>query len=138
MLSISRNVSIPEDEIDIHGVRAAGPGGQHANKAETAVHLRFDIAASSLPDFYKKRLLALNDSRISKDGVVVIKAREHRSRDLNEERARERLRELIRSVAVPRRVRRPTRPSPRAKARRVDEKKQKGRIKSLRKAPGGE
>lgn len=135
MLDISANLSIPDEEIEITGVRASGPGGQHGDKASTAVHLRFDIGASSLPERYRERLLALNDQRITKDGVVVIKAQEFRSRELNEEAARERLRELIRSVTVTRKRRRPTRPSAGARQRRIDEKKQRGRIKSLRRAP---
>lgn len=135
MLSLSTQISIADDEIEITSVRASGPGGQHGDKAATAVHLRFDINASSLPDLCKTRLLALNDNRISKDGIVVIKAQEYRSREMNEEAARERLRELIRSVLVAGRPRRPTRPSARAKARRIEDKKQRGRIKSLRKPP---
>lgn len=135
MLHISGKVDIPEDEIEIDAIRAGGPGGQHANKAATAVHLRFDIHASSLPEQYKERLLSLNDQRITSEGVVVIKAREHRSRDLNEQSARERLRELIRSAGTSPKPRKPTRPSRGAKARRIEEKKQRGKIKSLRKAP---
>lgn len=135
MLRITANIGIPDEEIGISAVRAGGPGGQHVNKAETAVHLRFDIRASSLPDDWKERLLALQDRRISSDGVVVIKAREHRSRDLNEQSARERLRELVRSAGSPPKPRKPTRPSRRAKERRIEEKKQRGRIKDLRKPP---
>lgn len=129
------NASIPDDEIEITAIRAAGPGGQHGDKAATAVHLRFDIHASSLSEDLKARLLALNDSRISKDGVVVIKAQEHRSRELNEEAARGRLHELVESVAVTPKPRRPTRPTRGAKERRIAEKKQRGKTKSLRKPP---
>ncbi len=99
------------------------------------MHLRFDIRASSLPERYKERLLALDDHRVTKEGVIVIKAREHRSREQNEHSARERLRELVRSVGVTPKARKPTRPSRAAKARRVDEKKQRGRVKRLRRAP---
>ena len=135
MLKISASLSIPEEEIEIAGVRASGPGGQHGDKASTAVHLRFDVHASSLPQHYRECLLERSDHRITKDGVVVIKAQEFRSRELNEEAARERLRELIRSVTVTRKPRKPTRPSRRARQRRISEKKQRGKIKSLRKAP---
>lgn len=135
MLSISQRVAIPDDEIEIAAVRAGGPGGQHVDKAATAVHLRFDIRASSLPERYKQRLLALDDRRITQDGVIVIKAREHRSREQNEQSARERLRALVRSVGAVPKARKPTRPSRRAKARRIDEKKWRGRAKRLRRPP---
>lgn len=135
MLSISQRVAIPDDEIEIAAVRAGGPGGQHVDKAATAVHLRFDIRASSLPERYKQRLLALDDRRITQDGVIVIKAREHRSREQNEQSARERLRALVRSVGAVPKARKPTRPSRRAKARRIDEKKRRGRAKRLRRPP---
>ncbi|MDZ7748384.1 MAG: alternative ribosome rescue aminoacyl-tRNA hydrolase ArfB [Halofilum sp. (in: g-proteobacteria)] len=135
MLRISRQLAIPDDEIEISAVRAAGPGGQHGDKASTAIHLRFDIGASSLPERYKRRLLALRDHRVTKQGVVVIKAQEHRSRELNEESALERLRELVQSAGIVRTPRRPTRPSRGARARRTDEKKRRGRTKQLRKAP---
>lgn len=135
MLCISREIGIPDEEIEISSIRAGGPGGQHVNKTATAIHLRFDVRASSLPEHYKERLIALNDQRITSEGVVVIKAREHRSRELNERGARERLRELIRSVGVTPKPRKPTRPSRGAKERRIEEKKQRGKIKGLRKPP---
>lgn len=135
MLAITPALSIPEDEIEITSVRASGPGGQHGDKASTAVHLRFDIRASSLPERYRERLLAVSDHRITKDGVVVIKAQESRSRELNEEAARERLRELVHAVTVTPKRRKPTRPSRNARRRRTDEKKQRGRTKALRKPP---
>lgn len=135
MLHISEDIGIPDEEIEISAVRAGGPGGQHVNKAATAIHLRFDIHASSLPEHYKERLLALQDQRITSEGVVVIKAREHRSRDLNEQSARERLGELIRSVGITPKPRKPTRPSRSAREKRIEEKKQRGKIKGLRKPP---
>lgn len=135
MLHITASVGIPEEEIETSAIRAGGPGGQHVNKTATAVHLRFDIVASSLPEPWKQRLLALGDHRISNDGVIVIKAREHRSRELNEQSARERLRELVRSVSSVPKPRRPTRPTRRAKEKRIEEKKQRGRTKNLRKPP---
>lgn len=135
MLHISRNIGIPDEEMEITAIRAGGPGGQHVNKAATAIHLRFDIHASSLPEHYKQRLLELQDQRITGDGVVVIKAREHRSRDLNEQSARERLRELVRSAGETPKPRRPTRPSRGAREKRIEEKKQRGKIKGLRKPP---
>ena len=136
MLRISRQVTIPDNEIEISALRAGGPGGQHVNTNATAVHLRFDIRASSLPEAYRDRLLAMQDHRITDDGVVVIKAREHRSRELNIQSAMERLRALVQAAGTTPKARRPTRPSRRARQRRTDEKKQRGRIKALRKDPG--
>lgn len=131
-LTISARVSIPLAEIEMGRIRAAGPGGQHVNKSSTAIHLRFDIRASSLPDFYKARLLALRDRRITKEGVVIIKAQASRSQAQNRESALERLAELVRSVARVQKKRLPTKPTRAARERRLDEKKRRGRDKALR------
>ncbi|MED5432407.1 peptidyl-tRNA hydrolase [Alcanivorax sp. MD8A] len=132
MLQIGNNLQIPDSEIDLQAIRAQGSGGQNVNKVSSAIHLRFDIRASSLPDVYKERLLALSDQRINSDGVVVIKAQQFRTQEKNKENALARLAQLIQSVTVEQKKRKPTRPTLGSKKRRMDNKTKRGQIKSLR------
>ena len=132
MLQITPNLSLAEQEIDLQAIRAQGSGGQNVNKVASAIHLRFDIRASSLPERYKERLLALSDQRITSDGVVVIKAQQFRTQEMNKENALARLAQLIKSVTVEQKSRKATRPTLGSKRRRMDSKTKRGRTKSLR------
>ena len=125
-------LQVDEAEVECSAIRAQGAGGQNVNKVSSAIHLRFDIPASSLPDGVKERLLALRDSRITQEGVVVIKAQQYRSQELNRADALERLNALVNSVAVPPRVRRATKPTYGSQQRRLQSKTQRGETKALR------
>ena len=132
MLTISNNVSLDENEIIFEAIRAQGSGGQKVNKTSVAIHLRFDIAASSLPDFYKEKLLVLKDKRITKEGIIVIKSQQHRSQEQNRDEALKRLTELIKSVNVVQKKRVPTKPTKGSVNRRLQSKKKHAGKKRLR------
>ncbi len=132
MVQISKTVIIPDSELEFSAIRSQGAGGQNVNKVATAIHLRFDIVASSLPNYYKEKLLQLSDRRITKEGVLVIKAQEHRSQEQNREEALERLKDLVKSAIIVPKLRKPSKPSRSSQRKRLESKSKRGKIKANR------
>ncbi|ORM66707.1 alternative ribosome rescue aminoacyl-tRNA hydrolase ArfB [Pantoea rwandensis] len=132
MIVVSRSISLADNEVELSAIRAQGAGGQHVNKTSTAIHLRFDIHASSLPPFYKERLLAASHHLITAEGVVIIKAQEYRSQEMNREAALQRLINLIRELTTVERARRATRPTRASKERRLEGKSRRSNVKAMR------
>lgn len=133
MLKLSNQLSIPESEVELHAIRSQGAGGQNVNKLATAIHLRFDVNTSSLPDLCKQRLLARGDRRISQEGVIVIKAQRHRTQEKNREDALQRLKDLLKTALVVPKARKATKPSKGAKEKRLQRKAKHARLKASRK-----
>jgi ribosome-associated protein len=132
MINLNHDVQLGNWEVEITAIRSQGAGGQNVNKVSSAIHLRFDINASSMPPFFKERLLALSDQRITKEGVIIIKAQSYRTQEMNREDAVKRLQELINGAVTVQKRRRPTKPTKGSQARRMDSKTKRGQHKALR------